>query len=191
MPTEVTMKVSEKSQIMDATAIQRALTRVAHEIIEKNKGTADLVLIGLRSRGVDLARRLSQRLKEIDGAHVLVGALDITLYRDDLGRAGRHPTVRKTEITFSIENKKVILVDDVLYTGRTTRAAMDGLMDLGRPRAIQLAVLVDRGHRELPIRADYVGKNVPTARTEQVQVMLQEEDGVDRVVIMESTTEDR
>ncbi len=191
MPTEVTMKVNEKSQIMDATAIQRALTRVAHEIIEKNKGTADLVLIGLRSRGVDLARRLSQRLKEIDGAHVLVGALDITLYRDDLGRAGRHPTVRKTEITFSIENKKVILVDDVLYTGRTTRAAMDGLMDLGRPRVIQLAVLVDRGHRELPIRADYVGKNVPTAKTEQVQVMLQEEDGVDRVVIMESTTEDR
>ena len=191
MPTEVTMKVSEKSQIMDATAIQRALTRVAHEIIEKNKGTADLVLIGLRSRGVDLARRLSQRLKEIDGAHVLVGALYITIYRDDLGWAGRHPTVRKTEITFSIENKKVILVDDVLYTGRTTRAAMDGLMDLGRPRVIQLAVLVDRGHRELPIRADYVGKNVPTARTEQVQVMLQEEDGVDRVVIMESTTDDR
>lgn len=191
MPPEVAMKVSEKSQIMDATAIQRALTRVAHEIIEKNKGTADLVLIGLRSRGVDLARRLSQRLKEIDGAHVLVGALDITLYRDDLGKAGRHPTVRKTEITFSIEDKKVILVDDVLYTGRTTRAAMDGLMDLGRPRVIQLAVLVDRGHRELPIRADYVGKNVPTAKTEQVQVMLQEEDGVDRVVIMESTTDDR
>ncbi len=191
MPPEVTMKVSEKAQIMDATAIQRALTRVAHEIIEKNKGTANLVLIGLRSRGVDLARRLSQRLKEIDGGQIPVGALDITLYRDDLGKAGRHPTVRKTEITFSIEDKKVILVDDVLYTGRTTRAAMDGLMDLGRPRAIQLAVLVDRGHRELPIRADYVGKNVPTAKTEQVQVMLQEEDGVDRVVIMESTTEDR
>jgi pyrimidine operon attenuation protein/uracil phosphoribosyltransferase len=191
MPTEVAMKVSEKSQIMDATAIQRALTRVAHEIIEKNKGTADLVLIGLRSRGVDLARRLSQRLKEIDGGQIPVGALDITLYRDDLGKAGRHPTVRKTEITFSIENKKVILVDDVLYTGRTTRAAMDGLMDLGRPRVIQLAVLVDRGHRELPIRADYVGKNVPTAKTEQVQVMLQEEDGVDRVVIMESTTDDQ
>lgn len=191
MPTEVPMKVSEKSKIMDSTAIQRALTRVAHEIIEKNKGTADLVLIGLRSRGVDLARRLSQRLKEIDGVHVPVGALDITLYRDDLGKGGPQPTVRKTEITFSIENKKVILVDDVLYTGRTTRAAMDGLMDLGRPRVIQLAVLVDRGHRELPIRADYVGKNVPTAKTEQVQVMLQEEDGVDRVVIMESTTDDR
>ena len=191
MPTGAAMKVSEKSQIMDAAAIQRSLTRVAHEIIEKNKGTADLVLIGLRSRGVDLARRLSQRLKEIEGGHVPVGALDITLYRDDLGKAGRHPTVRKTEIPFSIENKKVILVDDVLYTGRTTRAALDGLMDLGRPRVIQLAVLVDRGHRELPIRADYVGKNVPTAKTEQVQVMLQEEDGVDRVVIMESTTDDR
>jgi pyrimidine operon attenuation protein/uracil phosphoribosyltransferase len=191
MPPEVTMKVSEKAQIMDATAIQRALTRVAHEIIEKNKGTANLVLIGLRSRGVDLARRLSQRLKEIDGGQIPVGALDITLYRDDLGSAAPHPTLRNTEITFSIEDKKVILVDDVLYTGRTTRAAMDGLMDLGRPRVIQLAVLVDRGHRELPIRADYVGKNVPTAKTEQVQVMLQEEDGVDRVVIMESTTDDR
>ncbi len=191
MPPEVAMKVSEKSQIMDAAAIQRTLKRVAHEIIEKNKGTANLVLIGLRSRGVDLARRLSQRLKEIDGGQIPVGALDITLYRDDLSKAGPQPTIRKTEIPFSIENKKVILVDDVLYTGRTTRAAMDGLMDLGRPRVIQLAVLVDRGHRELPIRADYVGKNVPTARTEQVQVMLQEEDGVDRVVIMESTTDDR
>ena len=191
MPAEAAMEVNEKAQIMDAAAIQRSLTRVAHEIIEKNKGTADLVLIGLRSRGVDLARRLSQRLKEIDGGNVPVGALDITLYRDDLGKAGPQPTVRKTEIPFSIEKKKVILVDDVLYTGRTTRAALDGLMDLGRPRVIQLAVLVDRGHRELPIRADYVGKNVPTAKTEQVQVMLQEEDGVDRVVIMEPSVDDR
>jgi pyrimidine operon attenuation protein/uracil phosphoribosyltransferase len=181
------MQRREKAQIMDGAAIQRVLTRVAHEIVEKNKGTADLVLIGLRSRGVDLARRLSQRLKEIDGVDVPVGALDITLYRDDLGKGGPQPAVRRTEIPFSIENKKVILVDDVLYTGRTIRAAMDGLMDLGRPRTIQLAVLVDRGHRELPIRADYVGKNVPTAKTEQVQVMLQEEDGVDRVVILEST----
>ena len=179
------MQVREKAQIMDGAAIQRVLTRVAHEIVEKNKGTADLVLIGLRSRGVDLARRLSQRLKEIDGVDVPVGALDITLYRDDLGKGGPQPAVRRTEISFSIENKKVILVDDVLYTGRTIRAAMDGLMDLGRPRTIQLAVLVDRGHRELPIRADYVGKNVPTARTEQVQVMLQEEDGGDRVVILD------
>lgn len=187
MPAEGAMEVQEKSQIMDATSIQRVLTRVAHEIVEKNKGTADLVLVGLRSRGVDLARRLAQRLKEIEGADVPVGALDITLYRDDLGKPGPQPTVRKTEISFSIENKKVILVDDVLYTGRTTRAALDGLMDLGRPRVIQLAVLVDRGHRELPIRADYVGKNVPTAKSEQVQVMLQEEDGVDGVVILNNT----
>ena len=191
MPAEGAMQSREKAQIkaqiMDGAAIQRVLTRVAHEIVEKNKGTADLVLIGLRSRGVDLARRLSQRLKEIDGVDVPVGALDITLYRDDLGKGGPQPAVRRTEIPFSIENKKVILVDDVLYTGRTIRAAMDGLMDLGRPRTIQLAVLVDRGHRELPIRADYVGKNVPTAKTEQVQVMLQEEDGTDRVVILEST----
>jgi len=185
MPAEGAMQSREKAQLMDATAIQRVLTRVAHEIVEKNKGTAELVLIGLRSRGVDLARRLSQRLKEIDGVDVPVGALDITLYRDDLGKGGPQPSVRRTEIPFSIENKKVILVDDVLYTGRTVRAAMDGLMDLGRPRAIQLAVLVDRGHRELPIRADYVGKNVPTAKTEQVQVMLQEEDGADRVVILD------
>jgi pyrimidine operon attenuation protein/uracil phosphoribosyltransferase len=181
------MQGREKAQLMDAAAIQRVLTRVAHEIVEKNKGAADLVLVGLRSRGVDIARRLSQRLKEIDGVDVPVGALDITLYRDDLGKGGPQPAVRRTEIPFSIENKKVILVDDVLYTGRTVRAAMDGLMDLGRPRTIQLAVLVDRGHRELPIRADYVGKNVPTAKTEQVQVMLQEEDGMDRVVILENT----
>jgi pyrimidine operon attenuation protein / uracil phosphoribosyltransferase len=185
MPSYTTMGVREKAQIMDGAAIQRVLTRVAHEIVEKNKGTADLVLVGLRSRGVDLARRLARRLKEIDAVDVPVGALDITLYRDDLGKGGPQPALRRTEIPFAIENKKVILVDDVLYTGRTIRAAMDGLMDLGRPRTIQLAVLVDRGHRELPIRADYVGKNVPTARTEQVQVHLQEEDGVDRVVILE------
>src|SRR3972149_6366514 len=184
------MQVREKAQIMDGAALHRVLTRVAHEIVEKNKGTAELVLVGLRSRGVDLARRLSERLKEIDGGDVPVGALDITLYRDDLGKGGPQPAVRRTEIPFSIENKKVILVDDVLFTGRTVRAAMDGLMDLGRPRTIQLAVLVvpgARGPRGLPIRADYVGKNVPTARTEQVQVMLQEEDGVDRVVILENT----
>ncbi|MFQ5846143.1 MAG: bifunctional pyr operon transcriptional regulator/uracil phosphoribosyltransferase PyrR [Candidatus Methylomirabilales bacterium] len=181
------METRKKAQIMDANSIQRALTRVAHEIVEKNKGTSDLVLIGLRSRGVDLARRLSQRLKQIDGVDVPVGALDITLYRDDLGKGGPQPAVRKTEIPFSIGKKKVVLVDDVLFTGRTTRAAMDGLMDLGRPRVIQLAVLVDRGHRELPIRADYVGKNVPTAKTEQVQVMLQEQDGMDGVVILDNT----
>lgn len=175
----------EKAQILDAAGIQRAITRIAHEIVEKNKGTKDLVLVGLRSRGVDLAKRLAQKLKEIEGVEVPVGALDVTLYRDDLGRSGIQPVVRKTEIPFSINEKKVVLVDDVLYTGRTIRSAMDGLMDFGRPCLIQLAVLVDRGHRELPIRADYVGKNVPTARAEQVQVMLKEEDGVDRVVILE------
>ncbi|MBI5167607.1 MAG: bifunctional pyr operon transcriptional regulator/uracil phosphoribosyltransferase PyrR [candidate division NC10 bacterium] len=179
------MKKKEKAQILDEMGISRALTRIAHEIIEKNKGTQDLVLVGLRSRGVDLARRISQKLKEIDGMEVPVGVLDITLYRDDLGSMGPQPVVRKTEIPFSINDKKVVLVDDVLYTGRTIRAALDGLIDFGRPRSIQLAVLVDRGHRELPIRADYVGKNVPTSRAEQVQVMLKEEDDVDRVVILE------
>jgi pyrimidine operon attenuation protein/uracil phosphoribosyltransferase len=160
------------------------VTRIAHEIVERNRGTEDLVLIGLRSRGVDLARRLARELKAIDGADVPVGALDVTLYRDDLGRVGPQPVVRRTEIPFSINEKRVILVDDVLYTGRTIRAALDSLIDLGRPRLIQLAVLVDRGHRELPIRADYVGKNVPTSRQEQVQVLLTEEDGVDRVLIV-------
>lgn len=184
MPKNLT-EVKEKAQILDETGIQRAITRIAHEIAERNKGVQDLVLVGVRSRGVELARRLSLKLKEMEGAEVPVGALDITLYRDDLGRSGTQPVLRKTEIPFSIDEKKVILVDDVLYTGRTIRAALDGLMDLGRPRLIQLAVLIDRGHRELPIRADYVGKNVPTSRQEQVQVLLVEEDGADRVIILE------
>jgi len=177
-------ELNEKAQILDQAGIQRAVTRIAHEIVERNKGTSDLVLIGLRSRGVDLARRIAQELKIIDGADIPVGTLDVTLYRDDLGRVGLQPVVRKTEISFSINEKRVVLVDDVLYTGRTIRAALDSLIDLGRPRLIQLAVLVDRGHRELPIRADYVGKNVPTSRQEQVQVLLTEEDGVDGVVIV-------
>jgi len=186
MPKKLKAGVGEKAQILDEAGIQRVITRIAHEIVERNKGTESLVLVGLRSRGVDLARRIARKLQEIEGREVPVGALDVTLYRDDLGRSVSQPLVRKTEIPFPIDNKKVILVDDVLYTGRTIRAAMDSLMDLGRPRLIQLAVLVDRGHRELPIRADYVGKNVPTAKTERVQVMLQEEDGVDRVVILEA-----
>src|SRR5574341_2216188 len=177
-------ELNEKAQILDQAGIQRAVTRIAHEIVERNKGTNDLVLIGLRSRGVDLARRIAQELKIIDGADIPVGTLDVTLYRDDLGRVGLQPVVRKTEISFSINEKRVVLVDDVLYTGRTIRAALDSLIDLGRPRLIQLAVLVDRGHRELPIRADYVGKNVPTSRQEQVQVLLTEEDGVDGGLIV-------
>lgn len=177
-------ELNEKAQILDQAGIQRAVTRIAHEIVERNKGTSDLVLIGLRSRGVDLARRIAQELKIINGADIPVGTLDVTLYRDDLGRVGLQPVVRKTEISFSINEKRVVLVDDVLYTGRTIRAALDSLIDLGRPRLIQLAVLVDRGHRELPIRADYVGKNVPTSRQEQVQVLLTEEDGVDGVLIV-------
>ena len=175
----------EKAQILDGAGISRALTRVAHEILERNKGTDGVVLVGLRSRGIELARRLSKKIKEIERVEVPVGALDVTLYRDDLGKVGVQPVVRKTEIPFTVDGRKVILVDDVLYTGRTIRAALDSLMDLGRPRLIQLAVLVDRGHRELPVRADYVGKNVPTSQQEQVQVLLEEEDGVDRVVILE------
>src|SRR3990172_5973370 len=175
-------ELNEKAQILDQAGIQRAVTRIAHEIVERNKGTHDLVLIGLRGRGVDLARRIAQELKIIDGADIPVGTLDVTLYRDDLGRVGLQPVVRKTEISFSINEKRVVLVDDVLYTGWTIRAALDSLIDLGRPRLIQLAVLVDRGHRELPIRADYVGKNVPTSRQEQVQVLLTEEDGEDKIV---------
>ena len=186
MPAEGAMQVREKAQLMDATSIQRVLTRVAHEIVEKNKGTGDLVLIGLRSRGVDLARRLSQRLKEIDGMDVPVGALDITLYRDDLSLFSSNPVVRATEIPFDISEKRLVVVDDVLFTGRTIRAALDALIDLGRPHTIELAVLVDRGHRELPIKADYVGKNIPTSARELVQVRLDETDGVDEVVIEES-----
>jgi pyrimidine operon attenuation protein/uracil phosphoribosyltransferase len=166
---------------MDADRVSRALTRIAHEIVERNRGVADLALVGVRSRGVPLARRLAQTLKQISGEDVPTGALDITLYRDDLMRhqAGPQPVVRKTEIAFSIDNRTIVLVDDVLYTGRTTRAALDALIDFGRPRAIQLVVLVDRGHRELPIKADYVGKNVPTASQESVQVRLREVDGVE------------
>jgi pyrimidine operon attenuation protein/uracil phosphoribosyltransferase len=166
--------------IMDADRISRALTRIAHEIVERNPGVEDLALVGVRSRGVPLARRLAQALTEITGKEIPTGALDITLYRDDLMRnqVGPQPLVRKTEIPFSIDDQTIILVDDVLYTGRTTRAALDALIDFGRPKAIQLVVLIDRGHRELPIKADYVGKNVPTARHESVQVRLRDLDGV-------------
>jgi pyrimidine operon attenuation protein/uracil phosphoribosyltransferase len=170
---------------MDKEAIQRALKRIAHEIVERNKGVDNVVLIGIRRRGVPLAKRLQKFLAEIEGKEVPVGSLDITLYRDDLNLRLDQPKVGKTEINFSIEGKDVILVDDVLYTGRTVRSALDALMDIGRPRTVQLSVLIDRGHRELPIRADYVGKNVPTSRKEQIEVRLEEIDGVDEVVIGE------
>lgn len=180
----------EKAQILDEQGIARALTRIAHEIIEHNKGVTDLTLVGIRSRGVFLAQRLGKKLKEIEGQKVPIGTLDITLYRDDLFSTKKgQPVLRKTDIPFSLRDKKVILVDDVLFTGRTIRAALEGLIDFGRPRSIQLAVLIDRGHRELPIRADYVGKNVPTSLQEEIQVMLKEMDGVDRVMIVEKEQE--
>jgi pyrimidine operon attenuation protein/uracil phosphoribosyltransferase len=173
--------------VMDADRIGRTLTRIAHEIVERNKGVDDLALVGVRTRGVHIARRLARALREITGEEIPTGALDITLYRDDLMRqaVGPQPLVRRTEIPFSIDNRKILLVDDVLYTGRTTRAALDALIDFGRPKAIQLIVLVDRGHRELPIKADYVGKNLPTALDESVQVRLQECDGQDEVVLQQ------
>src|SRR6187549_3625287 len=172
---------------MDGDRIGKTLTRIAHEIVERNRGVEELALVGIRSRGVPLARRLARGIKEISGHDVPTGALDITLYRDDLMRhaVGPQPTVRRTEIQFSIDNRKILLVDDVLYTGRTTRAALDALIDFGRPKAIQLIVLVDRGHRELPIKADYVGKNLPTSPEQSVQVRLEETDNVDEVVLQE------
>lgn len=170
--------------VMDQHEIARALTRVAHEILERNKGTERLAIVGIRTRGVYLAQRIVRRIHEIEQVQVPSGDLDITLYRDDLGLRKGQPALRKTSIPFNIADLKVVLIDDVLFTGRTIRAAMDGLMDLGRPEEIQLAVLVDRGHRQLPIKANYIGKNIPTAREEDVQVFLEEEGEEDRVVIV-------
>ena len=171
--------------VMDADRMARALIRMAHEILERNRGLDEIALVGIRTRGVPLARRISRSLHEINGDEVPTGALDITLYRDDLMRhpVGPQPLVRRTEIPFSIDDRKILLVDDVLYTGRTIRAALDALIDFGRPQAIQLVVLVDRGHRELPIKADYVGKNLPTSLKQSVQMHLQEIDGTDEVLI--------
>lgn len=187
---EFAMAMMEKAEIMDQDAMRRALVRIAHEIVEKNKGLADVVLVGIRRRGVPLAQRLAKILSEIEGCQVPVGELDITLYRDDLTLRFLQPRVGPTHVPVDISGKKVVLVDDVLYTGRTIRAALDALMDMGRPAAIQLAVMIDRGHRELPIRADYVGKNVPTSRKEIVHVKLVEVDGVDQVVIAEDRGSD-
>lgn len=174
-----------KARVMDAEGIRRALTRMAHEILERNPDGPNVALVGIRSRGEILAQRLAKSLGEIDENPVPVGALDITLYRDDLSRIAPNPVVHATEISFDVTDRKVIIVDDVLFTGRTVRAAMDALADLGRPESITLAVLVDRGHRELPIKADYVGKNIPTSKKELVQVRLVERDGVDEVVVEE------
>ena len=177
--------MKEKAKILDKDAISRALTRIAHEILEKNKGTENLCLVGIRNRGVYLAKRLAECIKKIDEKDVPVGILDITLYRDDLTLIASQPVVRKTEIDFDINDKNLVLVDDVLYTGRTVRAALDALVDFGRPKSIQLAVLVDRGHRELPVRADYAGKNIPTSQKETVEVRLEDIDGREEVVIVE------
>src|SRR5690242_15620945 len=173
------------SVVMDRDRMSRTLTRIAHEIVERNRGVDELALVGIRTRGVPIARRIARTLKEITGVDVPTGALDITLYRDDLMRhaVGPQPVVRSTEIPFSIDDKRILLVDDVLYTGRTIRAALDALIDFGRPKSIQLVVLVDRGHRELPIKADYVGKNLPTSLSQSVQVRLTEIDGRDEVEI--------
>ena len=173
--------------VMDANRVSRSITRIAHEILERNHGVDDLVLIGILARGVPIAERLARELEALSGQSLPVGGLDITLYRDDLrGHGARsQPVIRRTDVSFSIDDRIILLVDDVLFTGRTIRAAFDALIDFGRPRAIQLVALVDRGHRELPIRADYVGRNIPTARTQSVQVRLAEIDGRDEVEVSE------
>ena len=178
--------MEQEKVVMDAEGINRSLTRIASEILEKNKGGEDLVLVGIRTGGVFLAERLKRKISGIEGKEIPFGILDITLYRDDLSTSHRKPRLGKTDIPFSLDGKKVVLVDDVLFTGRTIRAAMDALIDFGRPKLIQLAVLIDRGHRELPIRADFVGKNLPSSLWQAVSVNLTEKDGKDEVVIEEN-----
>lgn len=173
----------KKNVIMDTDAMRRAIVRIAHEIIERNKGVENVVLVGIRTRGVPIAERLAAAIKDIEKVELPVGMLDITLYRDDLSTLAYNPICHGTEIDFDLNGKTVILVDDVLYTGRTIRCALDAVIDMGRPKAIQLAVLIDRGHRELPIRADFAGKNVPTSHKEAINVYLAEQDGTDEVVI--------
>lgn len=173
------------SEIMDATALKRTMLRLTHEILEKNRGADNLVVVGIRDRGDLLGERIIGFIQEIEDKQVPLGVLDITLYRDDFQRLNEQPVLQGTEITMDITDHHIVLVDDVLFTGRTIRAALDALTDLGRPASIQLAVLVDRGHRELPIKADYVGKNVPTAKGEQIQVKLEEMDGIDQVCLVQ------
>ncbi len=177
--------ISLKKEILNKNEISRTLSRIAHEIIEKNKGTENLALIGIRTRGVPLAKRLAAKIKDIEDTELPVGIVDITLYRDDLSTIDKNPVLHKTELPFNLADKKIVLVDDVLYTGRTVRAALDALINYGRPHLIQLAVMIDRGHRELPIRADFVGKNVPTAKDEIIEVRLNEVDNEDRVLLMQ------
>jgi pyrimidine operon attenuation protein/uracil phosphoribosyltransferase len=179
-----------KNIIMTAADIRRTLARIAHEIIERNRSTENLVLIGMRTRGVPLANRLAANIEGFEGAKVPVGALDFSLYRDDLASLDLQPVVKSTDVPVSIDGKAIVLVDDVLFTGRSARAAMDALIDLGRPRSIQLAVLIDRGHRELPIRADYVGKNLPSSRHEEIQAQLIENDNTDEVAIIDIPSEE-
>ncbi len=176
-------------EILDSKDIERALTRIAHEIIEKNKGVENLCLVGIQRGGVHLAKRLASYIESIEGGHIEVGALDITLYRDDIFVKKEQPVVRSTNIPFSITGKTVVLVDDVLFTGRSIRAAMDAIIDFGRPASIQLAVLIDRGHRELPIRADYVGKNIPTHLNDRVEVYLREEGKEDKMILITDYTD--
>jgi pyrimidine operon attenuation protein/uracil phosphoribosyltransferase len=179
------VRIIEKSQLMTATEIDRTLQRLAHEIVEKSGGTANLALIGIRRRGVPLANRIAQAMRGIDGVDVPVGTLDITLYRDDLSKVAAHAILQSSEIPFSVDDKDLVLVDDVLYTGRTIRAAMNGLFDLGRPKRVRLCVLIDRGHRELPVEASFVGRSVQTSDTEIVEVRLNEIDREERVVLVE------
>ena len=181
--------MKEKAKIMDAQAMSRAVSRIAYEIIERNKGVSDVLLIGIQRRGVSLAKLLARHIEKAEGTKIATGTLDITFYRDDLSLVNEHPVLNGTDIPFNITDRTIVLVDDVLFTGRTTRAAMDALMDGGRPRCIQLAVLIDRGHRELPIRADFVGKNVPTSRNEVIAVRIAPFEEVDEVVLMEMNTE--
>jgi pyrimidine operon attenuation protein / uracil phosphoribosyltransferase len=180
---------TNETQLLDADGVRRALTRIAHEILERNQGHEHVVIVGLRRRGVPLAQRLASLIEQFEGAKVPLGELDITMYRDDLGLRGTQPQMHPTSMPHDVTEKNVVLVDDVLYTGRTVRAAMDAIQDYGRARSIQLAVLVDRGHRELPIRPDFVGKNVPTARQEEVAVRLEETDGRDEVVLIRTLEE--
>ncbi|SFT87792.1 pyrimidine operon attenuation protein / uracil phosphoribosyltransferase [Selenomonas sp. GACV-9] len=177
--------LTDKTVLMDSEGIRRALTRISHEIVEKNKGVENIVLVGIRTRGVPIAERIAKSIERIEGQKPPVGVLDITLYRDDLSTLSYQPIVHPTELPVDITGKTVVLVDDVLYTGRTIRAALDALIDMGRPKTIQLAVLIDRGHRELPIRADFVGKNVPTSSHEVVSLQLDDVDGAEKVVIRE------